>query len=51
MTHWRTPHTDEEGRRFYELHDMREISRDVMFFICGLMVGCVIGLGMAMVVA
>lgn len=23
--HWRTPHTDEEARRFYDLEDMRAI--------------------------
>lgn len=42
-------HTDEEGRRFYELEDMRTISREVMIAIIMGCVGWIIGFGMGMV--
>lgn len=45
-----TPHTDEEGRRFYELQqDMQTISREVMIAIIMGCVGWIIGFGMGMV--
>jgi len=36
MTHWRAPHTEPQ------------ISRDAMFFICGGLIGALIGFAMGM---